>query len=194
MFVKSFGRDKKVVEIKRRLLIFTIIVVVIFFMLMLRLWQLQVIRGKYFADLSVNNRIRKIRVKAPRGYILDRNGRILVRNRPSYYLVVVPEDINDNIITANFLESRLRIAKKAFLDILGGIGRKTFEPLILKRELSEQEVSVVEESKSEFPCLRIEVQPVRYYVNGKICAHVLGHLGEITKQQLGLSEYKKCRI
>jgi len=62
------------------------------FILALRLWHLQIIKGSFFRDRSENNRLRMVYVPPPRGLILDRNGEVLVQNRPSFNIDFVTED------------------------------------------------------------------------------------------------------
>jgi penicillin-binding protein 2 len=75
---------------------FTIFVILgVFFLLLSRLWYLRVVKGEEFRSLSEGNRIRLKRLKSPRGLILDRNHSVLVQNRPSFIVSIVPEDIHD---------------------------------------------------------------------------------------------------
>ena len=82
-------------DFKNRLVIATIILGIAFLGLVSRLWFLQVLKGDEFESFSLDNRIRVERVPAPRGRILDRYGRELVVNRPSFDIYALPKDVDD---------------------------------------------------------------------------------------------------
>ena len=84
-----------------RVKVYTIIVLILFAILFVRLWYLQVIQGHKFLVLSEENRIRLLRVKAPRGIISDTDGFVLVRNRPSFNVFIIPEDVCSTARFAN---------------------------------------------------------------------------------------------
>src|SRR5688500_20280620 len=85
-----------------RLITIQIVAFVLLAILGVRLYYLQVVRGEYYSDRAENQRIRLIPIPAPRGAILDRNGKILVDSRPTYNVVLSNEpikkiDVNDRI-------------------------------------------------------------------------------------------------
>src|SRR5918996_5954066 len=79
-------------ETRRRLLVLMAGLVLGFIILLLRVWYLQVIEGERFTTLSESNRIRSIPQRDIRGQVLDRHGKVLVDNRPSFTLAVLPEE------------------------------------------------------------------------------------------------------
>src|SRR5215470_8083091 len=91
MDLKEFYEDKKYVH--SRIPIVQLATVFVFLLLVIGLWDLQLLRSKYYIDLAERNRIRSSPLVAPRGKILDRNGQILVDNRPSFTLVVTRENL-----------------------------------------------------------------------------------------------------
>jgi penicillin-binding protein 2 len=159
-----------------------------------RLFYLQVVRGEYFEDKAVNQRIRLIPIPAPRGAILDRNGKILVDSRPTYNVTLssepnkrleVPEEKVDDYarglsVDREFIVARLETIKK----------QNEFETLVLKENATMQDIAWVEAHSLEYPELRIEIRPQRFYPHREVLAHVLGYVGEVSPKQLESEEGK----
>lgn len=158
-----------------------------------RLYYLQIVQGQYYAERAENQRIRLIPIPAPRGAIFDRNGKILVDSRPTYNVVLSNEPIKKIDVTERvddyafglslepeFVVERLDLIKK----------QPEFEAMVLKENATMQDISWVESHSLEFPELRIELQPQRFYPHGLNLAHVLGYVGEISPKQLESEEWK----
>lgn len=161
-----------------------------------RLYYLQVVKGEYYSEKAENQRIRFIPIPAPRGAIFDRNGKILVDSRPTYNVTLSnevkklkSEELSERLdgygrglsLEQQFLVERLNLIKK----------QPEFETMVLKENATIQDISWVESHSLEFPELRIELQPQRYYPHGKTLAHVLGYVGEISPKQLEKPEMKE---
>lgn len=159
-----------------------------------RLYHLQIVQGQYYSDRAENQRIRLIPIPAPRGAILDRNGKLLVDSRPTYNIVLSNEpiktiDVNDRVddyahglsLEPSFVTERLNLIKK----------QNEFETMVLKENVTMQDISWVESHSLEFPELRVELQPQRFYPHGTRLAHVLGYVGEISPKQLESPEWKE---
>lgn len=159
-----------------------------------RLYYLQVMKGEYYSEKAENQRIRFIMIPAPRGAIFDRNGKLLVDSRPTYNVTLSNEpikkiDIRDRIddyatglnVDRQFLVERLNFIKK----------QAEFETLVLKENATIQDITWVEAHELEYPELRIELQPQRFYPLGTTLAHVLGYVGEISPKQLEKPEMKE---
>src|SRR5215831_4395893 len=80
-------------NLRLRLSIVNAVVILLLIVLGIRLYVLQVVRGKYYADIAENQRIRLLPIPAPRGVILDRNGKVLVDSRPIYEVIISREDV-----------------------------------------------------------------------------------------------------
>jgi penicillin-binding protein 2 len=152
-----------------------------------RLYYLQVVKGEYYSERAENQRIRFIPIPAPRGAILDRNGKLLVDSRPTYNITLANEpikkiDVRERIddyaqglnLEPQFVKERLDYIKK----------QPGFETMVLKESATIQDITWVESHALEFPELRVELQPQRYYPLGTVLAHVLGYVGEISPKQL----------
>lgn len=161
-----------------------------------RLYYLQIVKGEYYSERAENQRVRLIPIPAPRGAIFDRNGKLLVDSRPTYNVVLSNEglktiDVNDRVddysqgfnLDRQFVVERLNMIKK----------QNDFEAMVLKENVGMQDISWVESHSLEFPELRVELQPQRFYPLGLTLAHVLGYVGEISPNQLKEDEYKGFR-
>lgn len=159
-----------------------------------RLYYLQVMQGQYYSDRAENQRIRLIPIPAPRGAIFDRNGKILVDSRPTYNVVISNEPLKKIDVTERLDDyaSGLRLDRGFVVERLNLIRKQNdFETMVLKENATMQDISWVESHLLEFPELRVELQPQRFYPLGLMLAHVLGYVGEISPQQLDKPEWKE---
>lgn len=159
--------------------------VVIFFFVGLYYWKVQIIDFKKFWRLAEANRTRELLLPAPRGLIRDRNGVILAENNASFKVSLIREN------SLNLNESLQKIS--SLLGVEVGVLKKRmerylswplFKPIVLKDNLSIEEVSKVEARKLELPELIIETEPRRYYPFHSTGAHVIGYLQEISQGEL----------
>lgn len=161
------------------------IVVGVFFLLLLRLWTFQIIRGEHYRNLSENNRFRLEDVIAPRGMILDRQGRILVDNRSAFNLAIIPEDVKDLEKTLDHLREILDFDHSNSMEKLSfARSGAPFRPVVIKEEMTRDELAVVETHRYYLPGVVVQVQPKRSYEVPSFAAHLLGYLGEIGQRQL----------
>lgn len=171
-----------------------IVAFVLLTILGVRLYYLQVVQGDYWAGRAENQRMRLIPIPAPRGAIFDRNGKILVDSRPTYNVVLSNEpikkiDVNERVddyasgldLELRYVVERLNLIKK----------QNDFETMVLKENATMQDMSWVESHSLEYPELRIELQPQRFYPHGLVLAHVLGYVGEISPKQLESDDWKE---
>lgn len=158
-----------------------------------RLYYLQMVKGDYYSEKAENQRVRLIPIPAPRGAIFDRNGKILVDSRSTYNITIANEPIKKIDITERvgdyakglaldlqFTAERINLIKK----------QPGFETMVLKENASIQDITWVESHTLEYPELRVELQPQRYYPLKTVLAHVLGYVGEISPKQLEKEEFK----
>ncbi len=164
-----------------------IIAFVLLTILGVRLYYLQIVKGEYYSDKAENQRIRLIPIPAPRGAIFDRNGKLLVDSRPTYNITFSNEpvkkvDISDRLedysnglnVDRQYLTERINLIRK----------QPDFETMVLKENATIQDISWVESHALEYPEIRVEIQPQRFYPLGTTLAHVLGYVGEISPKQL----------
>ncbi|HHV62806.1 MAG TPA: penicillin-binding protein 2 [Firmicutes bacterium] len=171
-------------ELERRYKVFGTIVTIIFILLAARLWQLQIIKGDSYAALAEGNRVRLIRVMAPRGRFLDRNGVPLVASRMAFSVSIVPQATPDIADVAGKLARILGIDEKMIYDKINAPGRRPFEPVRLQTNVDPRTVIEIEEHRLDLPGVMIEEIPVRDYINGEFAAHLFGYIGEIDMGEL----------
>lgn len=152
-----------------------------------RLYYLQVVKGEYYTGRAESQRVRFIPIPAPRGAILDRNGKMLVDSRPTYNVVLSNEPLKTIKVSERVDDySRgLNLDRQFVIERLNLIKQQNeFEAMVLKENADMGDITWVESHSLEFPELRIELQPQRFYPLGPVLAHVLGYVGEISPKQL----------
>jgi len=162
----------------RKFLIFFIYVII------LRCFYLQIIRYPYYYQLSIKNCIRTIETGIPRGIIYDRNGRILAKDAPSANLVFVPYDLKNVEKIIDILPNICNLDREYLIRKLTKKYVNPFDRIILKRNLTSKEISLIEENLYDLPGVFVQEGIKRIYTFGKKTAHLLGYLGEISQSQL----------
>jgi len=178
---------------KNRFLTLSIAAIVIFLMLVMRLWYLQVISSERYLILSEKNRIRYIPITAPRGSIYDRNGELLVDNRPAFDVSVFPEEVGDKEKLLDRLSSFLSVN----MDVLQrrweeGRSFPRYRPVPLAEDVSWETMEKIQENAGDLPGVLTEVRPLRSYPYEEMAAHLFGYLGEITERELQSAKYDGC--
>lgn len=180
-------------EYKRRFLLVTIIIANAFLILVGRLWYLQIVRGDEFEKFSLDNRVRSIRIPAPRGRILDRRGREIVVNRPSFDIYILPEDIQNPDTLSSSLSPILGIEPNTIRSkIKTALQKSRFKPALLAKDINRDQLAFIEARKSSLPGVLIEVNHIRKYNQGTLGAAFLGYMGKINEDELKL--YPDVRV
>ncbi|MFQ5839728.1 MAG: penicillin-binding protein 2 [Candidatus Methylomirabilales bacterium] len=164
-----------------------------FLVLLLRLWYLQILQGRHYATLSASNRLRLQSMEAPRGFILDRHGAVIVDNRPSFDVYVTPADVPDVRTAALALVRVLPIGAEEIADRIQEGKAHPYRPLLLAPEVDEATMVAVEEQKMDLPGVSLRIRPVRSYPEGSLAAHLLGYVNEVDRDQLVQEEYRDFR-
>lgn len=177
-------------EHRKRTFEWLLFVVAIFFLLIVaRLWYLQVIKAEHFELLAQRNRTRYLPIAAPRGIIFDRNGEILVGNRPSFSVSVLRQDVTDK--TA-LIEDIARILACDAEEIEKNWDKykyfPQYLPIPLKIGITRDQVEQLSENSMYLPGMIIETKPVRSYPSGSAGAHIFGHVGLISAEELALRQ------
>lgn len=171
-------------RVESRFLWSNIFIIFIFATLSVRLWYLQIYRGDYYRRISEHNRIRRIEIQAPRGAMIDRNGKVILGNRPFFDLVYIPQYIRDEALTFKILSQLLHEPQSNFERMLrSNKGRPKFLPITLKRNLSIHEVSLIESYKIFLPGIEVNIAPRRDY-HEDTPPHIVGYMGEIGPKTL----------
>jgi len=171
--------------LKNRFLLFSLFAIAIFLLLLCRLWYLQVISVDRYKSLSEKNRTRYVPIAASRGPIFDRNGKLLVDNRPSFDVSIMRQDVEDR----DLLLQRLA----TYIDADGQELRQRWEegkrfpvyrPITVAEDVDRDTMEKVQENSVDLPGMLIGVHPARAYPYGDSAAHLFGYLGEVTERQL----------
>ena len=152
-------------------------------------WFVQLVQGDYYRELAENNRLRKLSIKAPRGLIYDRHGRLLVENIPSYNLMLDRNhsaNLKQALAFASSILGRPLPELTALVEGYNSI--PDFKPVLLAENLTLAQVSRIGVAGLEFPEFEVEIQHLRLYRHREQTAHVLGYLGEATEKEIAASE------
>ena len=172
-------------DFRNRLVIVTVILGIAFLGLVSRLWFLQVLKGDEFEAFSRDNRIRIERVPASRGRILDRYGRELVVNRPSFDVYVLPKDAGDvSALSVNLSRVLNEDPKKIEQKIKQATKKNRFKPVLLAQDIDRDQLAYIEARRSSLPGLTIEVNNLRQYPHGVLGASFLGYIGKVSEAEL----------
>jgi penicillin-binding protein 2 len=158
---------------------------VIFF----RLWYLQVLSGDKYVAEAQNNQLREIKVQAPRGEIVDREGRVLVRNRVGYAVKLTPDRLPEDEgerrelyrRLAKLLRMRPRVVRRR---VESQLEELPFSLATVKQDVRRETFMYIGERREDFPGVEIEPVFLREYPHRQIGAHLFGHLGEASKEDL----------
>ena len=159
-----------------------IISVLVIAVLIGRAAYLQIYQGEYYAGLADGNRIRIVPSMAPRGTFYDRNGELLVTNRPGFSVSLLPltVPISDDVIAR--LSDLLKVPTDEIKTKIAG--HSGFNPIRIKTDVTPDIVSIIEEQKSQYPGVVIEVTPIRDYILKQEGAHTFGYVSEINDTEL----------
>lgn len=154
-------------------------IVLIFGILFWRFYDLQVKHYYSFLERSERNRVREVVIEPPRGLIYDRNGILLVENRPSYAVSVIPWEAERSPNVYEMLSGYLGYDKEYLLSRVkrNMIGR--FRPAKVKRSVDLLTLSRLEEHSNEMPGVVYGLFPERFYPTGASMSHMLGYIREI---------------
>lgn len=182
-------------EYRKKFILFTWLIVVVFSIICLRLWYMQVINGEKFKELSENNRIRLEALPPYRGEIYDRNGVLVVDNRPSFNLCVASENIRDEGNLILNLSRLIQLDSSQLRNRINDIQNyPLFKPIGIKRDLGWNELSLMEMHKLDLPGVVIQTEPIRNYLFGKFASHLIGYVGEINERELKSGKFPNSRM
>jgi penicillin-binding protein 2 len=171
-----------------RLAIASYVIVGLVGVLLLGFWKLQVIDSDKYTSLAERNRVREIPVIAPRGRMLDRDGRVLVDNRPSFSVLLLRDDMAlvEKYLPA--ISEGLGISMADLRDQLNNTKNlPKFQPIIIKPEASPADIAYIESHRSDIPVLEMISVSRRRYLPEGFLAHAAGYVGEVSEQQIEAS-------
>ena len=183
------GRDEKVSEI--RLTATQYIVLAIFLILAYGLWRLQVMDSSYYALAAEKNRIRNVPVLAPRGKILDREGRTIVDNYPSFSALLLRDSSRDLTADADLIGQGLHLdPNEVRARIRHFAAMPQYQPIFLKEDITPDELQFIEAHRNELPELDTIMVHRRLYPRNGFMAHVIGYVGEVSEDMLNEPQFE----
>ncbi len=152
-----------------------------------KLFDLQLIKGDYYLNLSKGNRIRYEIVRASRGIIFDSKDKPLVKNIANFSVIIEPFDLPENSQERenlyDSLSSDLEINKEEIKKLIPDLKERVFlEPKIIKENLNQETALKIKMKYEDFPAVVIEATPSREYFDQN-SAHVLGYIGRISENE-----------
>jgi penicillin-binding protein 2 len=175
-----------------KIAIFQYVTVAVFLFLITGFWDLQIRNPEMYQERALENSVKSIPVLAPRGKILDRDGRVIVDNHSSFSLYLSRENLK--------MEHLRPIAEGLNLDYDGLVARvrrfqsrgaPQYQPIAIKEELTPGELAFVDSHKdaNTFPELEVVHVQHRLYPHDGLAAHVIGYVGEVSEAELSSPEF-----
>jgi penicillin-binding protein 2 len=173
-----------------RIAVFQYSAVLILVFLLAGFWKLQIQNPQFYNERAQQNSIKSIPIIAPRGRILDRDGRVIVDNHSSFSLILSRETLKEEHLRPiadglgldyNDLTARLKRFRS----------RPRYEPIIIKEELTPADLSFIDSHRDFFPEMEMIRSQRRLYPQNGMMAHVIGYTGEISEAELDLPEFAK---
>ena len=184
-----FSRDDKVSAI--RLTAAQYMILAIFLVLAYGLWKLQVMESGYYASAAEKNRIRNVPILAPRGKILDREGRIIVDNYPSFSALLLRDSSRDLNADADLIAQGLHLdANEVRTRIRHFASMPQYQPIFLKEDITPDELAFIDAHRNELPELDTITAYRRLYPRNGFMAHLIGYVGEVTEDMLNQPQFE----
>jgi len=184
-----FSRDDKVSPI--RLTAAQYMILAIFLVLAYGLWKLQVMESGYYASAAEKNRIRNVPILAPRGKIMDREGRIIVDNYPSFSALLLRDSSRDLNADADLIAQGLHLdPNEVRTRIRHFAAIPQYQPIFLKEDITPDELAFIDAHRNELPELDTIMAHRRLYPRNGFMAHLIGYVGEVTEDMLNQPQFE----
>ncbi len=175
-------------RITTRLTILQVSILVVFAALAIGFWYFQIVENVRFEEMAENNHQRKLALRAPRGILFDRNGRVLVENRHSFTVSIVREHTTDLDRTVRLLAAVAGLDERQVRQIVERHRHEpTYRPIVVIEDASLAQVAAITARRLDFelPDVVVEEVPTRQYPSEALGAHLFGYVGEASDAQLG---------
>jgi len=154
-------------------------------LLLLGFWKLQVIDSDKYVVMAERNRVRSIPIIAPRGRMLDRDGRVLVDNYPSFSVLLLRDDMAAVEKNLPAIADGLGLQLDDLKEQLANTGAlPKFQPIVIKPEATPADVAFIESHRADIPLLEMLMVHRRRYLPGGFMAHASGYVGEVSEKQI----------
>lgn len=175
--------------ITQRISALQVSVAVIFSTLAFGFWFFQIVQHAKFEEMAENNHQRTLALRAPRGVLFDRNGKVLVQNRQSFNISIVREHTKDLDRTARLLAAVAGVDERRIRDLVDRHRREpTYRPVVVIEDASLGQVAAVTARRLDFelPDVIVERVPTRRYPIESLAAHLFGYVGEVSDAQVAV--------
>jgi len=184
-----FRNDNRLPQ--ERLAAASYVIVGLITLLLFGFWKLQVIDSDKYGQLAERNRVRSIPIIAPRGRMLDRDGRVLVDNYPSFSVILLRDDMAAVDKSLPAIADGLGLSLDDLQDQLGNTKNlPKFQPIVIKPEATPADVAFIESHRADIPLLEMLMVHRRRYLPGGFMSHASGYVGEVSEQQIEASNGK----
>jgi penicillin-binding protein 2 len=200
MYLDSDGRRPALTpQLAMRVAIIGGLALMAFAVIFFRLWYLQVLSGDKYKNAANENQVRNIKVQAPRGEIVDREGRVLVDNRSGLVVRITPDKLPRDGGKRRAVYERLgRLLQVSPARIERRVARQLkalpFSPATVKQDVPQKLVFYLFENGRDFPGVTVEQVFLRRYPHKEIGAHLFGTVGEVTKEQKDDIRYRGVEL
>jgi penicillin-binding protein 2 len=199
MYLETDRRPPLTPKLAIRIAVIGGIALVAFAVIFFRLWYLQVLSGDKYLSEANNNRVREIKVQAPRGEIVDREGRVLVDNRTGLAVKVSPDKLPDDGAGRRRVYRRLgRVLGISPARIGRQVRRQLralpFSSATVKQDVPLPVVQYLLEHQHDLPGIAVERVFLRQYPHRNVGAHLFGTVGEVTKQEMKQERYRGVQL
>src|SRR5437762_12329485 len=178
-----FGRDEKLSPV--RLTAVQYVILAIFLLLAYGLWERQVSQSEYYSAAAEENRVRNVPILAPRGKILDRNGRPIVENYRSLTALLLRDSSRDLKADADLIAQGLNLDPKEVREKIRRFSAlPQYQPIYLKEDITPDEEAFIEAHRTELPELDTIMAYRRLYPLKGFMAHLIGYVGEVSEDML----------
>jgi len=178
-----FSRDEKLSPV--RLTAVQYVILAIFLLLAYGLWELQVSQSDYYSAAAEENRVRNVPILAPRGKILDRNGREIVKNYRSLTALLLRDSSRDLRADADLIAQGLNLDPNVVREkIRRFASMPQYQPIYLKEDITPDEEAFIEAHRTELPELDTIMAYRRLYPLKGFMAHLIGYVGEVSEDML----------
>ncbi len=190
--IKNAQQETRVFQ--SRIVASVLIIFLLIGIIFVRYFYLQVIQHQSLLANSEHNRIKTTAIPPARGFIYDRNGRLLVENIPTYRLQMIPEKVDDIKQSLNELKQLVHITDDDIKELIKKQSlNRPFKPLIVKNKLNEKELSSFMVRKHKYPGFKAVPYLIRHYKYTDILAHVVGYVGRINDKDLKRLDKKRYK-
>jgi penicillin-binding protein 2 len=174
-------------QLALRVAILGLLALALLSVLFVRLWALQILSGHRYLAEANGNRVRAFRLEAPRGSILDRNGRVLVTNTPGTRVELWPSDLpktwSARLVELRKLAAVTGVATKDIVVALAKHESDPLRPIVVQRGIKQQQIYYLLEHQDEFLGVRLAYSYLRKYPYQGLAAQALGYVGQISSEE-----------